>query len=116
MGLLLVLLGMAGGAGLRYAIEKCAFQVWPGAPLPWAAFTVNVGGCFLFGLLLGRADAYGLPTAVYILLGGAITAFSIIGHEIVELVQSGLQGMAVLRALSGWLVGATAAVAGVVVS
>lgn len=116
MGLLLVFLGMAGGAGLRYAIEKCAFQVWRGDPLPWAAFTVNFGGCFLLGLLLGRADTYGLPTAAYILLGGAITAFSIFGLEIIELVQTGLHEMAGLRALTGWLVGTGAAVAGVFVS
>lgn len=116
MGMLLVFLGLAGGAGSRYAIEKCAFKVWRGNPLPWAAFTVNFGGCFLLGVLLGRADTLNLATAVHILLGAAITAFSVFGHETIQLVQSGLTGMAGLKALSSWIVGTSAAVTGVIVS
>lgn len=115
MGLLLVILGGAGGAALRYAAEKGVFQVWRGDPLPWAPFTVNFAGCFLLGILLGRANAYDVPSSVYVLIGGAITAFSIFGHQLLELLRSGQHGTAGLRALVGWFVGSAAAVAGAVV-
>lgn len=116
MGLLLVMLGGAGGAALRYLIEKGVFQVWRGNPIPWAPFTVNFAGCFVLGVMLGEAAARHLPGSVYVLLGGAITAYSIFGHQLVELLQRGLHGTAGLRALTGWFVGTGAAVAGVVVS
>lgn len=115
MGLLLVILGGVGGAALRYVIEKGVFQVWRRDPFPWVPFTVNFAGCFVLGVLLGRATASGLPVSVYVLLGAAITAFSVFGHQLIELLQRGLHAMAGLRALTGWLVGTGAAVAGVVV-
>ncbi|MEU9244392.1 CrcB family protein [Streptomyces sp. NPDC048385] len=116
MALLLVLLGGAGGAALRHVVENGVFQVWRGDPFPWAAFTVNFAGCFALGVVLGAATAHDLPVSVSMLLGGAITAFSVFGHQLVELLQSGQYGIAGLRALTGWLVGTGAAVAGVVVS
>lgn len=91
------------------------FQVWRGDPFPWAPFTVNFAGCFLLGVLLGILNAYDAPASVYVLIGGAITAFSIFGHQIVELLRNGQHGMAGMRALVGWFVGSAAAVAGVVV-
>jgi CrcB protein len=115
MGLLLVILGGVGGAALRYFIEKGVFQVWRGDPFPWAPFAVNLAGCFVLGVLLSRATVSDLPLSVYVLLGGAITAFSVFGHQLVELLQRGLHAMAGLRALTGWLVGTGAAVVGVVV-
>ncbi|MBX7555626.1 CrcB family protein [Streptomyces sp. NPDC004232] len=116
MALLLGILGGAGGAALRYALEKSVFQVWSGVAFPLASFTVNFAGCFLLGVALGRASACHPPGSVYVLLGGAITAFSVFGHQLLEFLRSGQHGMAGLRALVGWLVGTAAAVMGVLVS
>lgn len=115
MSLLLMILGGASGAALRHAIERSVFRAWPGDSLPWAPFAVNFGGCFVLGILLGRAIAHGLPASVYVFLGGAITAFGVFGHRFLELTRSGLHAAAGLRAFTGWLVGTGAAVAGVVV-
>jgi len=115
MSLLLVILGGAIGAALRYTLEKGVLKVWPGGPSPWAPFAANFGGCFVLGILLGRAIAHDLPASVYVFLGGAITAFSVFGHQFLDLLRSGLHAMAGLRAFTGWLVGTGAAVAGVVV-
>lgn len=115
MSLLLVILGGAIGAALRYTLEKGVLKIWPGTPFPWAPFAADFGGCFVLGVLLGLAISHGLPASVYMLLGGAITAFSVFGHQFLELTRRGLHALAGLRALTGWLVGTGAAVAGVVV-
>jgi CrcB protein len=96
MDLLLAILGGAVGAALRYFIEKGAFQAWCGDPFPWAALTVNFTGCFILGVLLGRATANDLPAATYILLGAAITTFRVFGHQLLELLRSGLHGATAL--------------------
>ncbi|GAA0649665.1 hypothetical protein GCM10009535_29560 [Streptomyces thermocarboxydovorans] len=112
---LMMFLGAVGGAALRLVLEKGLFKVWPHEPLPWAAFTVNFSGCLALGVLLGNAIARDLPSSVYLFLGGAITTFSIFGHELLRLGQGGLHGMAGMRALTGWLVGAGVATVGVLV-
>ncbi|MFJ4820448.1 CrcB family protein [Streptomyces sp. NPDC088801] len=112
---LMMFLGAVAGAALRLVLEKGLFRVWPHEPWPWAAFTVNFSGCFALGVFLGNAITRDLPSSVHLLLGGAITTFSIFGHELLRLAQGGLYGMAGLRAFTGWLVGAAAATVGVVV-
>lgn len=110
---LLMFLGGVGGAALRFGLEKALFRRWPDELFPWAAFVVNFGGCFVFGVLLGNLIASDQPSSAYALLGGAITAFSVFGHELLRLARSGLYGIAGLRAFTGWLVGCGAATAGV---
>ncbi|MFJ7072165.1 CrcB family protein [Streptomyces sp. NPDC098781] len=110
---LLLFLGGVGGAALRFGLEKALFRVWSRESMPRAAFVVNFGGCFTIGVLLGALIASDQPSSVYVFLGGAITAFSIFGHELLGLTQSGLYGIAGLRAFTGWLVGTGAATVGV---
>jgi fluoride ion exporter CrcB/FEX len=83
--------------------------------MPWAAFVVNFSGCFTLGVFLGNTIARDLPSSVLLLLGGAITTFSIFGHEFLRLAQGGLYGLAGLRAFTSWLVGAGVATVGVLV-
>ncbi|MFE6619852.1 CrcB family protein [Streptomyces sp. NPDC057740] len=109
---LMLFLGGVGGAALRFGLEKALFKAWPHEPFRWAAFALNFSGCFGFGLLLGDLIASDKPASVHVLLGGAITTFSVFGHELLRLTRSGLYGIAGLRACTGWLVGAGAATAG----
>lgn len=109
---LMLFLGGVGGAALRFGLERALFKVWPHEPFRWVAFAVNFSGCFALGLLLGDLIASDKPASVHVLLGGAITSFSVFGHELLRLTQSGLYGIAGLRACTGWLVGAGAATAG----
>lgn len=110
---LMMFLGGVGGAVLRFGLEKALFKVWAADPLPWAAFVLNFSGCFALGFLLGDLITSNQPSSVYVLLGGSVTAFSIFGHELLRLTQSGLYGIAGQRAFTGWLVGTGAATAGV---
>ncbi|MBQ0865881.1 CrcB family protein [Streptomyces sp. A73] len=111
---LMMLLGAVGGAALRFGLEKGLFKVWPGEPVPWAAFAVNCSGCIALGVFLGNVVAGDLPSQMLVLLGGAITTFSIFGHELLKLTQGGLYGTG-LRVFTGWVIGAGAAVVGVFV-
>lgn len=111
----MMFLGAVGGAASRLVLEKGLFRVWPQEPVPWAGFVVNFSGCFALGVFLGNAIARDLASSVYLLLGGAITTFSIFGHELLRLAQGRLYGMAGLRAFTGWLVGTGAATVGAVV-
>jgi CrcB protein len=78
----LAFLGLAGACGTlaRYGlsglVHRCA-----GASFPWGTFTVNMTGCFLFGLvwtLAGERMVLGSEARLLVLTGfmGAFTTFS----------------------------------------
>lgn len=89
---LLVVLGAAVGAPLRYLVHRA----WGGSP--WATFAVNVAGSALLGALVGAV----LPGPVLALLGtgfcGALTTYSTFAAETVELARR-RPGIALLYAL-----------------
>ncbi|MFI6080322.1 fluoride efflux transporter FluC [Streptomyces sp. NPDC051217] len=114
MMLLLIILGGAGGAALRLGIEKWFLHVWRGGLPPWAPFAVNFTGCFALGAVLGGASSHATPALLYVLLGGAVTTFSIVSHQLLELHQGGHHGMAGLRAFTSLVIGSAAAVCGAV--
>lgn len=95
---LLVVLGAALGAPLRYLVDR-VFRVRFGATLPWGTFTVNVAGSALLGFVVGAAA----PPAVLALVGtgfcGALTTYSTFGAETIELAATGRRGLAALNAL-----------------
>lgn len=100
MTVLLVALGAAVGAPLRYLTDR-AVQRRVGSAFPWGTFTVNVVGC----LVLGAVAAAGASPSVVALVGtgfcGALTTYSTFGWEAV---RSGLRWTAV-----GYVLGSTAA-------
>ncbi|WBB80938.1 fluoride efflux transporter CrcB [Micromonospora sp. WMMD882] len=86
MTILLVALGAAVGAPLRYLTDR-AVQARLGPAFPWGTLTVNVTG----SLLLGALVAVPVDPAVTALVGtgfcGALTTYSTFGYETLRLAR-----------------------------
>lgn len=110
---LLVFLGAAVGAPLRYLTDR-AVQLRHDSLFPWGTFAVNLGGCLVLGALAGAGMA--LPAAAAALLGtgfcGALTTWSTLSYETVRLAEDGAWGFAVINVALSVVVGLGAAVAG----
>jgi CrcB protein len=89
---LLVLLGGAVGAPLRYLTDRFV-QARHDTVFPWGTFAVNSVGCFLYGAVAGAVATAGAPDELQIALGvgfcGALTTFSTFGFETVRLLEDG---------------------------
>jgi len=75
--LLMIAIGGASGAMARYGVSHLAHRWW-GSAFPWGTFTVNMLGCFFFGLIAGTAQerAWISPNARMLLLTGFMGAFT----------------------------------------
>jgi len=86
---LLVALGAAVGAPLRYLVDR-AVQARTDSDVPWGTFCVNVSGTFVLGLLLGLPD---LSAAAVAAIGtgfcGALTTYSALSWEVMALGERG---------------------------
>jgi CrcB protein len=106
----LVALGAAVGAPLRYLVDRF-IQARHDSVFPWGTFAVNVTGSFLLGLLTVSVRGAGLA-----LLGtgfcGALTTYSTFGYETVRLLQERARGHAALNVLSSVAAGLGAAYLG----
>ena len=101
--LLLVALGGAVGAGMRFGVSEGVVRLVAGGDAgtlrwPIATLIVNVVGCFVIGLLApmagdGRISAEARLMLVVGLLGG-FTTFSAFGWEVLELMRAGRVGAA----------------------
>ena len=113
MNLILVALGGATGASLRYGCYAL-FERWSLGGGTGATLFVNVAGSFVMGLLMGwltaREDG-GSMTAIWLFVGvgmlGAFTTFSAFSRETVHMINDG----AMLKASAYALVNVTASVA-----
>ena len=89
---LLVALGGAIGASVRYAVGRTA-EVWLPAGFPWSTFAVNVIGCFAMGIVAGLADQSFLSANARLFLAtgvlGGFTTFSAFGLEAQALLTQG---------------------------
>jgi CrcB protein len=98
MTLLLVMLGGAVGAVTRYVVDR----LLPAWDIPLATLAVNVAGSFLLGLLTGAGST--VPGPVGALLGtgfcGALTTWSTLAFQTVELGVRGPRRMAVLNVVA----------------
>ncbi|HET8658965.1 MAG TPA: fluoride efflux transporter CrcB [Micromonosporaceae bacterium] len=110
MTVLLVALGAAVGAPLRYLVGR-AVQARHESLFPWGTFIVNVAGSFLLGVL--AAAQLNTPAPVLAALGaglcGTLTTYSTFGYETVRLLQEGARLTALLNALVSILAGLAAA-------
>ncbi|GGP41869.1 fluoride efflux transporter CrcB [Saccharothrix coeruleofusca] len=109
MTALLVFLGSAAGASLRYLADRFVRSRYP-SPLPWATLAVNVAGCFALGWLVGAEPA------VWALAGtgvcGGLSTYSTFGYETVALLERERYGWALANVLANVVVGVGAAALG----
>ncbi|TQS42881.1 fluoride efflux transporter FluC [Cryptosporangium phraense] len=115
MTVLLVALGAAVGAPLRYLTDR-AVQAIVGPGYPWGTFGVNVTG----SLILGFVAAWPASTAVAALVGtgfcGALTTYSTFSFEVLRLTQQRLRFLAVAYAGATVLAGFGAAAIGLILA
>lgn len=81
MTLVLVLVGGAVGALLRWAAEQAIRR----ADLPWATIAANVAGSFMLGLLTALPVPPALGTLLATGLCGALTTWSTLAYQSVTL-------------------------------
>ncbi|AIJ23167.1 fluoride efflux transporter CrcB [Amycolatopsis methanolica] len=111
MTVLLVALGAAVGAPLRYLTDR-AIQARHDTVFPWGTFTVNVAGSAILGFLTG------LPTnpALTALIGsgfcGALTTYSTFSYETLRLAQERARFYAVANVTASIVAGLGAAYTG----
>ncbi|MFI9525944.1 fluoride efflux transporter CrcB [Micromonospora rosaria] len=111
MTVLLVAVGAAVGAPLRYLVDR-AVQARHRGRFPVGTLTVNVTGSFLLGALVGVP----VGPAVAALLGtgfcGALTTWSTCGYETVRLARAGARPLALVNVVGSGVAGLGAAWAG----
>jgi fluoride exporter len=110
MTVLLVLVGGAVGAPLRYLTDVFV-QRLHGTAFPWGTWTVNVVGAFVLGVVAAAG-----PDWIVTLTGtgfcGALTTFSTFGYETVRLTEEGETAAAVANVAASLLTGLAAAALG----
>ena len=102
--LLLIMLGGALGAGLRYHVSRLVLHLL-GPAFPWGTWIINLGGSLLMGLLAGivlRQGAPGEPLLLFAGVGllGGFTTFSGFSLEMVQMLQRGDAVLATAYAVS----------------
>ncbi|MFY1574167.1 fluoride efflux transporter FluC [Verrucosispora sp. WMMD703] len=115
MTIILVALGAAVGAPLRYLVDR-AVQGRHDSVFPWGTLAANVVGSLLLGVLIGGAAVGAVPGSLVNLLGlglcGALTTYSTFGYETIRLLEDGARfpalvnaGVSVVAALGAAFVG-----------
>ena len=116
---LLVVLGAAVGAPLRYLTDR-TINAQHSSAFPWGTFTVNVAGSFLLGLLYAGAQAHGVSGQLTALLGtgfcGALTTYSTFGYETVRLLAGRSHFYAVANVVASIVAGLGSAFCGAAVA
>ncbi|MEU2129047.1 fluoride efflux transporter CrcB [Streptomyces sp. NPDC018352] len=116
MNWLLVIVGAAVGAPLRYLTDR-AVQSRHDSVFPWGTFTINVSGSLILGLLTGAVAAGATSSHLQLLIGtglcGALTTYSTFSYETLRLAQDGAKSYAVANVVGSVAAGLGAAFAGV---
>jgi CrcB protein len=108
MNWLLVLIGGAVGAPLRYLTDR-AVQARHDTVFPWGTFTVNVVGSLILGALTGAALSGAVGPGVQLLLGtgfcGALTTYSTFSYETLRLAETGARFFAAANVIASIVAG-----------
>ncbi|TDC53009.1 CrcB family protein [Actinomadura sp. KC345] len=108
---LLVALGAAVGAPLRYLADRMV-QSRHGSPFPWGTFTVNTCGSALLGFLAAAPAGHGIMALAGTGFCGALTTYSTFGYETIRLVQNDARTYATLNTAASIAAGLGAAYGG----
>lgn len=115
MTVLLVALGAAVGAPLRYLTDRFV-QSRVDAVFPWGTLLVNVIGSFLLGLLVAMASDGRIDDDVVALAGvgfcGALTTYSTFSYETLRLFEDGARWYAAANVVVSVVAAVVAAAAG----
>ena len=116
MNYLLVALGAAVGAPLRYLTDRF-IQSRHETLFPWGTFTVNVVGSLILGGVAGAA--LGGTDPLYLLIGtgfcGALTTYSTFAYEAWRLAERRARLLALANVVGSIVVGVGAATIGYLV-
>jgi fluoride exporter len=115
MTVLLVALGAAVGAPLRYLTDR-GIQARHGSAFPWGTLTVNVAGSLLLGLLIGLPVGPALAALLGTGFCGALTTYSTFSYETLRLTRGGRPGTAVANVVISILAGLGAAYLGILLA
>jgi len=99
---LLVVLGAAVGAPLRYATDRL-LQARHRSGFPLGTFTVNVAASFVLGLVIGAAASPAVSALVGSGFCGALSTYSTFGLETVQLASTGRRLLAVANVVGSVL-------------
>ncbi|SEG58856.1 camphor resistance protein CrcB [Thermomonospora echinospora] len=111
MTVLLVALGAAVGAPLRYLADRLV-QSRHESSFPWGTFTVNVVGSALLGFLAALPAGEGFTALGGIGFCGALTTYSTFGYETLRLAENGARTLAFLNVAASVAAGLGAAYCG----
>ncbi|MFG1703157.1 fluoride efflux transporter CrcB [Nonomuraea sp. M3C6] len=112
MTVVLIVLGAAVGAPLRYLADR-AVQARHETVFPWGTLTVNVAGSALLGFLAALPAGDGVMALAGTGFCGALTTYSTLGYETVRLLEEGARFHAVANAAASVVAGLGAAYCGV---
>ena len=112
MTVVLVVLGAAFGAPLRYITDRL-LQGRHDSRFPWGTFAINVSGSALLGFLFALPASHGVQALLGTGFCGALTTYSTFSYETLQLARSGARTMAVLNVAASVLAGFGAAYCGV---
>ncbi|MQA10051.1 MAG: fluoride efflux transporter CrcB [Pseudonocardiaceae bacterium] len=119
MTVLLVAVGGAAGASLRYLIDR-RVQRAHDSVFPWGTFLVNVLGSLILGMLAGLALFGSDPEPVRMLVGiglcGSLTTYSTFGYETIRLFSERARLLAVVNVMVTVLTGFAAAATGLLIA
>lgn len=116
---LLVALGAAVGAPMRYLTDK-AVQSRHDTAFPWGTFTVNLLACAVLGVVTGAVVAGAAGAGVGALIGtgfcGALSTYSTFSYESMRLAEQGSRFFAVANVAVSVAAGLGAAFVGAAVA
>jgi CrcB protein len=113
--LLLIALGAAVGAPLRYLADR-AIQARHDSRFPWGTLTVNVAGSLILGLVAGLPADPALAAALGTGFCGALTTYSTFSYETLRLAQVGARVYAVMNVVASVAAGLGAAAIGLLLA
>ena len=115
MTLLLVAVGAAVGAPLRYLTDR-AIQARHDSVFPWGTLIVNMISSLLVGLLAGLPANPAVTALLNIGFCGALSTYSTFSYETLRLMQTGARFYALVNIAASVVAGVGAAACGLMLA